>query len=1081
MSESNAFRVRGGLTGDRSNQGRIHASAGLLCALATLVASAVPAHGQHRITGRVTADPGGEPIAGVQVVIQGTTIGTLTNTDGRYVLTAPSASGVLVLSRIGYAQQEAPYDGQEELDVIMTITATELEGIVVVGYGEKRRATLTESIGVVSGEDIQKVPVASPEVSIQGRVSGVQIQTESGVPGAPVSVRIRGVGTVGNTQPLFIIDGVPVGRGMDATTSPLATINPADIESISVLKDASATSIYGVQAANGVVLIQTRRGIVGKPTIRYDAYTGVQSFPDRYQMLNSQQWFDLARESFDNFNQQFGYSPGDGSFRNLPPYLVENEASLINRNTDWHDVIEVDNAPIMNHNLSVSGASDRVSYFVSGGLFKQDAIVDRWDLTRLSFRVNSDFQVTDRIRFGESFSMSNQRVLRGQQNNFNGQLMPNALGLPPFFRYRDDNGSIEGNRYGFSGNAEFADAGLTMGNEPALNQIVENRDRDVRVLGGLFGELDLLPGLTLRSQGNLDYATTRDNRWNPSYSRAEIGLDRNDTNVEQRTDFWRLVWTNTATYNRVFGSHSVNVLAGVETQQEKGTFTQIEMTDFLVTDPAFREIAAAGGSLLSPPAGGANERGFVGLLGRITYNYEDRYLFTASFRRDGASTFAPENRWGNFPAVSAGWRISQEPFFNVPWLSELKLRGSWGRSGNSSIPASNEYPHLFQVTTQPDYGLNGETVVKAPAPLGFVNPSLIWETSETIDFGFESGLFENALSFSATYYKRDTKDFLVNIPLSAVAGFPNGAPVNSGSVRNKGFEFESAYHTVIGGGIDVVLSANLTTVDNELVSLREGVEEYAEGNGYRTAVGFPIGYFFGYRTCGIHQTAEAAAAAPPDRTIGTNTPQAGDVCFQDVNGRDEEGNLTGQPDDQINSDDRTYLGKTIPDFYYGINLSANYRRFDFSVLFSGVGGVQKYNNVRQRLESVSGGGSNRLQAVLDRWTPQNPSNTTPRAIVDDPNQNDRFSDRWIEDADYFRLRNLQVGYTLPDGLLGTSTRLYVSATNLFTLTSYSGLDPEFNTSIDFVRSRNDQQLEAGTDMGNLPQPRIFQIGVSTSF
>jgi TonB-linked SusC/RagA family outer membrane protein len=896
-----------------------------------------------------------------------------------------------------------------------------------------------------------------------------------------VSLRIRGVGTVGNTQPLYVIDGIPVGRGVDATSSPLATINPSDIESISVLKDASASAMYGVQAANGVVLIQTRRGGMGKPTIRYDAYTGVQNFPKRYDMLNSQQWFDLARESNDAFNQYFGYTSDNSSFRRLPQYLIDNESALVNRNTDWHEVIAVDNAPIMNHNLSISGASDRVNYFVSGGYFKQDPIVQKWDLQRLSFRVNTDFQATDRIRIGESFSISNQRVLRGQQNNFNGQLMPNVIQLPPFFQYRDETGSIPGNRYGFNGNSEFAAASLTMGNEAALNQLVENRDRDVRVLGGLFGEVDLIRGLTVRSQGNVDYGATRDNRWNPSYTLAEIGLDRNDTNVEQRTDYWSLVWTNTLSYTGAIGAHNFDVIAGVETQQSKNTGTQIEMTNFLVSDPAFREIAAAGSDLLSPPGGWASERGFVGLLGRATYNYSDRYLLTLSLRRDAASTFAPENRWGTFPAFSAGWRLSQEPFFTVPWISELKLRGSWGKVGNSTIPAANEYPHLFQVTTTPNYGLNGEDVVQAPAPSGFVNKDLVWESSETFDFGFESGLLENSVSFSATYYRRDTKDFLVNVPLPLASGFPSGAPVNSGSVRNSGLELEAGYHTVLGGGVDLSLSANFTTVKNELVSLREGIEEYAEGNGYRTAVGQPIGYLFGYKTCGIHQTDEAAAAAPPDRTIGNNRPGAGDMCFQDVDGRDDDGNLTGTPDGQINADDRTFLGKTIPDFYFGFNVSAAYRRFDVSALVSGVGGVQKFNRVRQRIESVSGGGSNRSTDVLDHWTPTNPSNTIPRAIATDPAGNDRFSDRWIEDADYLRLRNLQIGYALPDGLLGATTRLYVSATNLFTLTGYKGLDPEFSTAIDFVRSRNDLALEAGTDNGNLPQPRIFQIGVSTSF
>lgn len=949
--------------------------------------------------------------------------------------------------------------------------ATELEGLVVIGYGEKASVNLTESVGTVSEEEIQRVPIATAEQAIQGRVSGVQVQSESGLPGAPVAVRIRGVGTIGNTQPLFVIDGVPVGRGQAATSSPLATINPADIESISVLKDASAAAVYGVQAANGVVLIQTKRGTLGKPTIRYDGYYGVQGFPQTYDVLNSQQYFDLAQESFDNFNEEFGYEPGDNSFRRLPQFLAENQADLVNRNLDWFDVIAVENAPINNHNVAVSGATEQVNYYVSAGYFQQNAILERWDLTRLSFRANSDFQINDRVRFGETFSLSNGHTFRGAQNGFNGQLLVNTLRLPPFFNFRDTEGTVAGNRYGFTGNREFAAAGLTIGNEPALNLITENNDRSTRVLGGLFGEVDLVEGLTFRSSGNVDYQVNRDNRYNPDYTAVEIGLDRGSTAVEARYDSYGLVWTNTLNYTTSLGEHNFDALAGVEAQKYSSTFTQIETTNFLVPDPNFVAVVPQGGELLGPPVGFAAERGFLGYIGRLNYNYADRYLLTATVRRDGASTFAPENRWSTFPAFSAGWRVSQEPFFNVPWVSELKLRGSWGQLGNSEVPGA-EYPHLFRVTTVPDYGLNGETVVAAPAPVGFVNPNLVWETSETTDFGFESTLFDNVLDLAATYYRKDTEDFLIDVPLPFVSGF-SGAPINSGSVRNTGWEFELGYNTRIRDGLDLNFSGNLTTVNNELVSLAPGIDEYTVSDVYRTATGFPIGYFYGYQTCGIYQTDAAAQAAPVDRTIGNSMEHrsAGDVCFQDVN---EDGEITPA--------DRTFLGSSIPDLYYGFNVNAIYNRLDVGFFFTGVGGVQKYNAVRRQLGTVSGGGDNRLVEVLDRWTPENPSNTVPRAIATDPNNNGRFSDRWVEDADYLRLRNVQIGYTLPDGLLGTTgTRVYVSGTNLFTLTDYSGLDPEFTTSVDFTRSQNARQVEAGTDFGNLPQPRTFQIGVTTSF
>jgi TonB-linked SusC/RagA family outer membrane protein len=456
-------------------------------------------------------------------------------------------------------------------------------------------------------------------------------------------------------------------------------------------------------------------------------------------------------------------------------------------------------------------------------------------------------------------------------------------------------------------------------------------------------------------------------------------------------------------------------------------------------------------------------------LGRLNYDYAQKYLLTFSLRRDGSSNFAPENRWGTFPAVSAGWRISEEPFFNVPWVSELKVRGSWGKLGNSDVPAS--YPHIFQVTTTPDYGLDGGTVIKAPAPVGFVNRDLVWETSESMDFGVESGFLDDRLTFSATYYHRDTEDFLINVPLPWASGFPGGAPINSGLVRNTGLEFESGYAFTAPGGVELRVSGNLTTVENRLVSLRPGVEEYSSGGIYRTSVGRPIDYFYGFKTCGLYRTAEQLAGAPEDKTIGANELQVGDVCFQDIDA-----------DGDIDSDDRTYLGKSIPDFYYGLTLNGTFRRFDAAIFFAGVGGVQKFNAIRRDLETVAGG-RNRSTAVLNHWTPENPNAPLPRAVSGDPSQNNRLSDRWVEDANYFRLRNVQLGYSVPEGLVrgAQNTRVYVAATNLFTITPYKGLDPEFTTSVDFIRSQNAVQQQSATDVGTIPQPRTFQFGVSTSF
>jgi TonB-linked SusC/RagA family outer membrane protein len=476
-------------------------------------------------------------------------------------------------------------------------------------------------------------------------------------------------------------------------------------------------------------------------------------------------------------------------------------------------------------------------------------------------------------------------------------------------------------------------------------------------------------------------------------------------------------------------------------------------------------------------AGDAGESAFLGYLGRLSYDYAQRYLLTTTVRRDGTSIFSPEGgrRWGTFPSVSAAWRVSEEPFFRVPGVSEFKLRGSWGELGNSETLA---YPFLTRVGPDPDYGL-GDGTVKAPAPINFVNPNLTWETVRTTDVGFEAGFFRNTLDLTATYYRKDTRNFLVTVPLPQITGFQN-VPVNAGSVRNAGVELELGYTPQLRNGLRFNASANLTTVRNRLLALTPGVSEFrlsVTDTAYRTAVGQPIGSFYGFRTAGLYQTQADADAAPEDKTTGRKAAP-GDVRFVDLNG-----------DGQITADDRTYLGKTIPDFFYGFNLNGGWRRFDVSAFFQGVQGVEIYNQFRRDAEHLGGGaspGRNQLRTTAGRWTGPGTSASMPRAVATDPNNNQRISDRFVENGSYFRLKNLQLGYTLPPQLLRgrlNQARVYLSGTNLLTFTGYSGLDPEVQTwgADEFGVSLSANQLRAGTDFGNIPQPRIFQFGLTVGF
>ena len=460
----------------------------LIAVLCAGMTSAV-SHAQERtITGNVVSTDGGEPLPGVNIVVMGTEIGTASAVDGFYSLEGvPADADSLAFSFVGFETLVEPIDGRSVINVALQPTQAELGELVVIGYGEKSRELLTESIGTVDAEAVEQLPLASPEQALQGRVSGVQITSTDGTPGAPVSVRIRGVGTVGNTQPLFVIDGVPVGRGGGSTTNPLSTLNPADIESISVLKDASAAAVYGVRAANGVVLIETKQGQPGEPSISFNSYFGIQRLPDLWEMNNTQQWLNVTQEAFSDYNQQFGYQPSDPDFRELHPDLQEG-SPLRDISTDWLGDAIYQNAPIQDYNLSVSGGTEDLSYYISAGYFNQEAVIDRWSLDRYTFRVNSEYQVTDWLSFGENFSLSYRDVRAGMNGGGDGFLLRNAAGMPPFFEIYDTDNSVVDNRYGFEGNfgSEGNDprAGITRANQNGINKIVDNHGRTGRILGG---------------------------------------------------------------------------------------------------------------------------------------------------------------------------------------------------------------------------------------------------------------------------------------------------------------------------------------------------------------------------------------------------------------------------------------------------------------------------------------------------------------------------------------------------------------------------------------------------------------------
>lgn len=1060
----------------------------ICCCLAIIDMSAQ----QRSVTGRVTDGTDGSPLPGVSVVLKGTSQGTVSAGDGTFTINAGS-NDALIFSFIGFSDQEILVGERTTINVTMEPTVEALEEVVVIGYGEKSRALLTESIGTVNARDIQQLPVASPDAAIQGRVSGVQITNVSGAPGSPVAIRIRGVGTVGNTAPLFVVDGVPVTTSLvndrfdtSPNTNIFASLNPADIESISVLKDASAAAVYGVRAANGVVLITTKRGKTGRPKITLDTYFGFQNFPRRNlpKWNTSQQYADLTQEAMTNRNQREGWTAGQQEFLSLHPHLQDGSPYL-NVNTNWQDAAIVDNAPITNSTIAVSGGGVSNNYFISAGYFKQEAIVPNWNMERFTFRANSDYKIGKRFTFGQTLTISHQDTERGANNSGDGMVYSNTANMPPFFRiYEDPANPIPNNRYGFNGNLNVA--GLTVHNMLGMNELLDNSEKLLRLIGGIYGELEIIDGLKFRSAASLDFNYGNNSYWNPGYTAAEIGINRPQTYQSGRQESYTQVFTNTLSYNKSFGQHNFNILAGFEYQKLRNNDISITGENFISTDPAFY-VSVKNARSFHPPGGAVGNNAYAGVIGRLSYDYQGKYLLTASVRRDGTAHFAEANRWGTFPSVSAAWRISDEAFFeDVSAISDLKLRASWGQLGNSQ---TTPFPHLIKYSVTPDYGV-GNTPSQGPVQTTYVNPNITWETVETLDFGFDISLFQNKVSLLATYYDRRTKDFLFTLPVPIMSGF-SSMPVNAGEVSNKGVELELGYSGTISEDFSFNVTGNFTTVKNRLVSLAPGIEEFNtssdDGNAgsYRTAVGYPIGYFYGFRSLGIYQTDAEAGEALPDAVAGTY-PEAGDVIFEDNNGpapndSPQGQQFSGEPDGRIDTQDRTYLGKTIPGYFYGISISANYKNFDLSILFQGQGDVQIYNQFRRNNEDLGGMGRNEFATTANRWTGEGTSNTMPRAISGDPYSNNRFSSRWIEDGDFLRLRNVQIGYSLPSGLLSktksvTRARIYVAASNLAVFTNYSGIDPEVMT-----YGNSSSQREAGTDESGVPQPRTIQAGLQLEF
>lgn len=1002
------------------------------------------------IQGTITNEMG-QPMPGVNVVVKGTTIGTTTDEAGNYILSAPE-NGVLVFSFIGYETVEVPIGNRSRIDLRMTPDTMTLSEVVVLGYGTVEKKDLIGSVGIASSEDFGDVAVSSAQQLIQGKVSGVQVINSNGLPGSNVKITVRGTGTFTNADPLYVIDGI------QGNVNQFNAISPYDIENVTVLKDASSTAIYGANAANGVVIITTKRAKSGTPRVTYNGYYGVARPWKTLDIMNSAQYIDLVRDITGNTLTS----------------KLESDYVLVDR-TDWQEAI-FRTAPLMEHNIGISGGNDKVLYGVSTTYTNQDAIMEDFGFERINLRISLEENAGKRFRFGQVLNFR-YTVKSGVAANFT-----EALRMPPYSPIRDPN-----NLGGFAKVTSVDD--LNDSANPLTGVfLTEKRDRNFLSFGQFFGEVDLIDGLRFRSQVSLEFNNSSEYDYNQASANGNV-VGPNGITEKYGWEINPLL-ENYFSYNKAFGAHQFDVTLG--NSYRKGVMGRsVSLSGSNFPNDDLKNIAAAPSSRIA--GGSVFQSAQLSYFARVNYTLNDKYLLTASVRRDGSHVFSRGNRFGNFPSVGIGWKLHEEEFMQMlQGVSQLKLRASYGKSGNSSIPQQisavwkGESNNIIYSLGPDKAYIQGATINS------FVDPSTRWETTKQFDVGVDAGFLGDQLLVSMGYYERRNEGLLtyVPVPLSTGIGGPYDTPgnilQNTASASNKGFEVSAGYRGKsmdFSYGIDLNAAYNV----NRVVDLGEG-SRFQRGsvNGGNLATmtdeGQPIGSFYGFVVDHVAiDQADVDAYNARARTI-TGDPDAlyqedllpGDIIFRDING-----------DGQVTSEDQTFLGSPIPKWNYGGNLNFGMRNFDLMVSFYGITGVSIWNDLKYWTEGTTRPFNSSADLVA-RWRTEGDRSEYPKAGQHaTSSQNLRPSDRFVENGSYLRLRNVTLGYSFPlngTGLLSkafSSLRVYGTAQNLLTITKYKGYDPEIgaqdpNLQESFLFAR-------GIDGGQYPQPRSIILGVQIGF
>lgn len=990
-----------------------------LLLLTVLLSSAMVFSQEKTITGKIT-DSNGLALPGVNISLKGTTIGTVSNIDGEYSIGA-SSENLIVFSFIGHTTQEILVGNQSTINVIMMEDALSVDEVVVVGYGVKKKSLVTGSISSIKSDDIQNVPVSRADQAIQGKTAGVSILSTSGSPGAGAKIRIRGVNSNGNSNPLFIVDGMKTGD--------INNIDPGDIESMEVLKDAASAAIYGTEGANGVIIITTRSGKAGASKISYDFQYGLQSSRSDLDLMNAEEYKQWMAES------------GAG------------ELSLNGNDTDWLDeLFEI--APMQKHHLSFSGGNDKTTFLISGSYYSQNGIVgdDKATYERFTTRANIKSELKDWIEVGNniSFSHSKQKYI-GEDDEYrspvNSALLLDPLtpvtynGTPERVQSLIDAGKTiltdkNGRYYGLP---EYATGEIS--NPLALLNTYRNTITQDKILGNVYANLKPIKGLTFTSRIGLDLTYQTDHRWAPLYYFSSESQN-SETYVDDNINKWYTwLWENFASYNKAFGDHDFTILAGYSAEESQSPLYTMHSGPLVKEGSQYAHQGYATGNEADKVGGSYEEHAMTSFFGRLSYNYLNKYMLEFSIRRDAADVFPKDNQAAVFSAVSAGWTISEEDFFDVKGIDFLKLRASWGENGSRANTPGNEGQEFYVFNSQypgtDDIYQTGAEIDK------LINPDLKWETTEQLDLGFDLRSLNGKLSFSADYYHKKTKDLLAqgSGPLSAGNDFPI---MNVGDVTNKGFDFELGY-TNMDHEFKYSINLNLSTLDNEVTRL--DVDNPVKGDNLRGydltwfEEGYPIWYFKGYKTNGIN-------------------PANGEVNVVDTNG-----------DGEITDADQTYIGDPHADILYGATFNAQYKGFDFNLFIQG----SKGNDVFMGWFRSDRQFSNKPKFMYDdRWTSTNTNASRPAAN----NSSDYVyrSDLMVSDGSYLRIKQIQLGYSLPQSILEKSgidrARVFVSLDDFFTFTDYEGLDPEAGS------SNNTRQ---GVDRGLYPIAGKVIFGVSVNF